>query len=226
MAHEHRRRLLRRLLTSALALAVGLSSATTWARSDWDGLVEAESTAQARYWYRPGVDLGRYRGVLLRLPELSFTRELMARDDKLPADPRRVLTAAARAVAQPLRQPLNETLLGGNGQTLSTKRSPMVLLAQVFLADLQGHWLRSDGTVGMTLFAGSTSKVYLELYDALSGELLARVLLRDPELLPAITWYPGERPTPSTAIGEWARRLGRAAQPALTRMQPLTPEKP
>ena len=170
----HTRLRLRTLLAAIFAAAL-CSACATWKNSPdvtHDGLQLVPNSKMERVWLKPGEDFNQYSMIGVLDCYVAFKKDWrMNHPDLRRSDLDRVRSW----LAAEFRRVLTAKLLG-NSYPIATAPGKNVLLVRPALVDLE--ILRPDtqsdpSSMAFTASTGST-KLYVELYDSESSEILAR----------------------------------------------------
>jgi hypothetical protein len=147
-----------------------------------DGLHLVPGTEVAAAYVKPGADFGVYDRILLVDAYVAFKKGWMQQQNQssLYRVTNRDVENIKEAMAELFREVFEEELAGGNGYPVVDVPDTDVLLLRPAIIDLDVTAPDLDRGTRSYNFAASAgaATLYLELYDSVSGEILARVLDR------------------------------------------------
>ena len=173
---------------SSLALALALSTASAFAGDDkppdvtHDGLHLVPGTEVAAAWFKPGADFSGYDKVLILEAFVAFKKN-WARDHNRSSVYRvtqKDMEDLKRETAELFRETFVEAISGEGGYPVVEAAGPDVLLLRPAIIDLDvtaPDVARAGRSHNFASSAGAAT-LYLELYDSVSGEILARAVDR------------------------------------------------
>jgi hypothetical protein len=178
-------------LLALAVLSTGLiPEAAQAARSDelpdvtHDGLERIETKNVAVAWVKPDADFSVYRRLAIVECEVAFRRNWQ-RDQNRGRSPSRYVSDAdveeiREGMAALFLQVFSEELAQRGGYEFTTEAAPDVLLLRPAIIDLDVAAPDVDGPGRTRTFVTSagSATLFLELYDTVSGEILARVMDR------------------------------------------------
>jgi hypothetical protein len=171
------------LLIASLAAAVGPSFAEEAERSEFtiDGMQLIEDSNLALVYAEPGVDLTRYGKIYLDAPYIAFKKNWQREQNRYASN---TVTAADMAkikteLSSLFMEVFSKTLEEG-GYTLVTEPGEDVLRVKpaIINLDIVAPDTRAPGITRTYSETAGEMTLYMELYDSVSGDLLARALDR------------------------------------------------
>ena len=147
-----------------------------------DGLHLVPDTEVAAVWVKPGTDFSAYDRIMLLEAYVAFRKgwEQEVRRSRLQTVTKRDVERMKREMAELFREVFIEELSGEDGYPVVEEADTDVLLLRPAIIDLEvtAPEIRSSTrTYDFAASAGAATLV-LELYDSVSGEILARAVDR------------------------------------------------
>jgi hypothetical protein len=149
-----------------------------------EGLQLVEDTKLALVYAQPGIDLGRYKRILLDDPYIAFKKNWQRDQNRLQAGwiTTDDMTKIKLELSSLFMDVFSETLEEG-GYELVLESGEDVLLIQpaIINLDVVAPDTSSPGIKRTYSETAGEMTLYMELYDSVSGELLAKVLDRQED---------------------------------------------
>jgi len=146
-----------------------------------DGLKLVPDTRDvSMVWLRPGVDLAQYQSVYLVEPYVAFRKDWLK--DQNRGHPSIRITASDMEdiksdIKGLLREVFTEELLAA-GFTFAELRAPGVMIVKPAILDLDINApdIQSSGTTDILASAAGSMKLYLEIYDSITEQLIVKAV--------------------------------------------------
>jgi hypothetical protein len=187
-------------LMLALTLVVfslsSLAKEQEWPEITEDGLQRVHDARLAVVYITPGADLGVYGKVMISEPSVAFKknwdRDMRSRSaSKLSTSSRVNTTKIRKDLAQEFETVFTDKLSSG-GYDVVTEAGDDVLLISPAIVNLDINAPQTSGAGRTNQYVRSAGEMtlYLELYDSVTGDLIAKALDRqvDREHNEVMTW--------------------------------------
>lgn len=182
-----------------------------------DGLKLVPNTRDiSMVWLRPGVDLSQYQSVYLVEPYVAFRKDWLK--DQNRGHPSIRITAGnmediKSEIKNLLREVFTEELLAA-GFTFAELRAQdvMIIKPAILDLDLNAPDIQSSGSTEVLTSTAGSMKLYLEIYDAMTEQLLVKAVDQTSD------WDTGQmqsqkkvanRAAAKRMMTPWAKALGR-----------------
>ncbi len=146
-----------------------------------DGLkLVPDTKGISRVWLRPGVDLSQYRSVYLVEPSVAFRKNWL-KDQNRGHPSIRVkegdMEDIKRDIKKLFMEVFTEELLGA-GFDFAELRAPGVMIIKSAILDLDVNApdIQSSGTSDILVSTAGSMKLYLEIYDSMTEQLLVKAV--------------------------------------------------
>lgn len=216
----------RMLPVMVFAVATLLVASTAWSRSKkkevegpaemtHDGLHLVPGTEVAAAWVKPGADFGDYDRIMLLEPYVAFRKDWVDEQRRnsvnriSPRDVERMKTD----LTELFREVFVDVLDSEGGYPVVNEANLDVLLVRPAIIDLDvtAPDLPSAGRSYNFAASAGAATLFLELYDSVSGEILARAIDRkaDDRRGGVMQWTNSgtNRAAAKKALAEWANLL-------------------
>ena len=145
-----------------------------------DGLHLVPDTEVAAAWVKPGADFSGYERIMILDAYVAFRKD-WERDQqrsRLQTVTKSDIERMKREVAELFREVFTEVLSGEDGYPVVEEADSDVLLLRPAIIDLEVTAPEARTTTRTYNFAASAgaATLFLEIYDSVSGEILARAL--------------------------------------------------
>ena len=177
-----------RHILPSLVLALVLTTASALAGDEkppevtHDGLHLIPGSEVAAAWVKPGADLSDYDRVLILEAFVAFKKNWASDHNRSSVYrvTQKDMENIKRETAELFRETFVEVISGGGGYPVVDAAGPDVLLLRPAIIDLDvtaPDLAKSSRSYNFASSAGAAT-LYLELYDSVSGEILARAVDR------------------------------------------------
>lgn len=180
-----------------------------------DGLELVPASEVAAAWVKPGADFGPYERILILEPYVAFKKSYISEHNRSSVNrvTSRDVERMKRDVAEIFRQVFVRVLDTEGGYPVVDAADTDVLLLRPGIIDLDvtAPALKTSGRSYSYAASAGSATLYLELFDSVSGEILARVIdrkaARDGGGFMRWTNEVSNRTAAEEVLGEWANLL-------------------